>query len=164
MRIGIAVLISLWCAGCALSEKPAAVAPQQAAALEKPAPVADAAPPDSNAATERSQRRKLAASSTWRAPGCHQDSRPTGRPPILRPPRTNRRRTRRGEPEAVRGKASLLLADPGPCMPPTLRRLPKRVMPYIDPPRWGHVAEWLRNGLQNRVHQFNSGRGLHLNH
>ena len=27
--------------------------------------------------------------------------------------------------------------------------------------RWGHVAEWLRNGLQNRVHQFNSGRGLH---
>jgi hypothetical protein len=26
---------------------------------------------------------------------------------------------------------------------------------------WGHVAEWLRNGLQNRVHQFNSGRGLH---
>ena len=27
--------------------------------------------------------------------------------------------------------------------------------------RRGHVAEWLRNGLQNRVHQFNSGRGLH---
>ena len=26
---------------------------------------------------------------------------------------------------------------------------------------WGHVAEWLRNGLQNRVHRFNSGRGLH---
>jgi hypothetical protein len=24
------------------------------------------------------------------------------------------------------------------------------------------VAEWLRNGLQNRVHQFNSGRGLHI--
>ena len=23
------------------------------------------------------------------------------------------------------------------------------------------MAEWLRNGLQNRVHQFNSGRGLH---
>jgi hypothetical protein len=45
-----------------------------------------------------------------------------------------------------------------------LRRLPKRMMPYIDPPPWGHVAEWLRNGLQNRVHQFNSGRGLHLNH
>ena len=22
------------------------------------------------------------------------------------------------------------------------------------------MAEWLRNGLQNRVHQFNSGRGL----
>ena len=44
-----------------------------------------------------------------------------------------------------------------------LRRLPKRVMPYIDPLSWGHVAEWLRNGLQNRVHQFNSGRGLQLN-
>ena len=45
MRIGIALLISLWCAGCALSEKPAALAPapQQAAALEKTAPVADAA-------------------------------------------------------------------------------------------------------------------------
>ena len=25
------------------------------------------------------------------------------------------------------------------------------------------MAEWLRNGLQNRVHQFNSGRGLQLN-
>jgi hypothetical protein len=25
---------------------------------------------------------------------------------------------------------------------------------------WGHVAEWLRSGLQNRLHQFNSGRGL----
>jgi hypothetical protein len=39
-------------------------------------------------------------------------------------------------------------------------RLPKCLMLYIDPARWGHVAEWLRNGLQNRVHQFNSGRGL----
>jgi len=49
MRIGIAVLISLWCGGCAWLEKPAALAPapQQAAALEKTAPVppvADAAP------------------------------------------------------------------------------------------------------------------------
>src|ERR1700692_1854228 len=46
MRIGIAVLICLWCAGCALSEKPAALAPapQQAAALEKTVPDADAAP------------------------------------------------------------------------------------------------------------------------
>ena len=25
------------------------------------------------------------------------------------------------------------------------------------------MAEWLRNGLQNRVHQFNSGRGLQTN-
>jgi len=46
MRIGAAVLISLWCAGCAFSEKSAALAPapQQAAAPEKTAPVADAAP------------------------------------------------------------------------------------------------------------------------
>jgi hypothetical protein len=28
---------------------------------------------------------------------------------------------------------------------------------------YGHVAEWLRNGLQNRVPRFNSGRGLHFN-
>src|SRR5580704_13735779 len=27
-------------------------------------------------------------------------------------------------------------------------------------PVQGHVAEWLRNGLQNRVPRFNSGRGL----
>jgi hypothetical protein len=48
MRIGIVVLVSLWCGGCAWlgSEKPAAQAsaPQQAAALEKTAPVADTAP------------------------------------------------------------------------------------------------------------------------
>jgi hypothetical protein len=25
---------------------------------------------------------------------------------------------------------------------------------------WGHVAEWLRSGLQIRVPRFNSGRGL----
>jgi hypothetical protein len=30
--------------------------------------------------------------------------------------------------------------------------------------QWGHVAEWLRNGLQNRVLRFNSGRGLHPSH
>jgi hypothetical protein len=29
-------------------------------------------------------------------------------------------------------------------------RLPKPLMPYIDPRSWGHVAEWLRNGLQSR--------------
>jgi hypothetical protein len=39
--------------------------------------------------------------------------------------------------------------------------LPKPLIAGIDPPRWGHVAEWLRSGLQNRLHQFNSGRGLH---
>jgi hypothetical protein len=46
MRIGVVVLIALWCAGCAQSEKPStlASAPQQAAALEKSAPVADVAP------------------------------------------------------------------------------------------------------------------------
>jgi hypothetical protein len=27
--------------------------------------------------------------------------------------------------------------------------------------QWGHVAEWLRSGLQNRLLRFNSGRGLH---
>ena len=32
---------------------------------------------------------------------------------------------------------------------------------YIAFPQ-GLVAEWLRNGLQNRVHRFNSGRGLHF--
>jgi hypothetical protein len=26
----------------------------------------------------------------------------------------------------------------------------------------GHVAEWLRSGLQNRLRRFNSGRGLQL--
>jgi hypothetical protein len=31
----------------------------------------------------------------------------------------------------------------------------------IDPPPRGHVAEWLRSGLQNRLLRFNSGRGLH---
>jgi hypothetical protein len=29
--------------------------------------------------------------------------------------------------------------------------LPKRLIACIDPPRWGHVAEWLRNGLQMRA-------------
>jgi hypothetical protein len=28
--------------------------------------------------------------------------------------------------------------------------LPKYLMLYIDPRQWGHVAEWLRNGLQIR--------------
>jgi hypothetical protein len=41
------------------------------------------------------------------------------------------------------------------------RQLPKPLIACIDPPSWGHVAEWLRNGLQNRVLRFNSGRGLH---
>ena len=33
----------------------------------------------------------------------------------------------------------------------------------MSAPRWGHVAEWLRSGLQNRLPRFNSGRGLHFN-
>jgi hypothetical protein len=37
----------------------------------------------------------------------------------------------------------------------------RRVL-YSHPPD-GHVAEWLRNGLQNRVPRFNSGRGLQSN-
>jgi hypothetical protein len=45
MRVAPVLLISLSCAGCALSPKPVAPAPQQAAALEKPAPAADAEPP-----------------------------------------------------------------------------------------------------------------------
>jgi hypothetical protein len=27
---------------------------------------------------------------------------------------------------------------------------------------YGDVAEWLRSGLQNRLHRFNSGRRLHF--
>src|SRR5580693_4732328 len=33
-------------------------------------------------------------------------------------------------------------------------RLPMSGRAYMSSPSWGHVAEWLRNGLQNRVHQF----------
>jgi hypothetical protein len=45
MRIDLVLLISLSCAGCASFQKPVAQAPapQQAAAAENPAPVADAA-------------------------------------------------------------------------------------------------------------------------
>ena len=44
----------------------------------------------------------------------------------------------------------------------------KGALRYRDAPsavfskRPGHVAEWLRSGLQNRLRRFNSGRGLHL--
>jgi len=30
-------------------------------------------------------------------------------------------------------------------------QLPKPLIAGIDPARWGHVAEWLRSGLQSRV-------------
>ena len=37
------------------------------------------------------------------------------------------------------------------------RRADEDVSRFVE----GHVAEWLRTGLQNRVRRFNSGRGLH---
>ncbi len=48
--------------------------------------------------------------------------------------------------------------------------LPDTVRSYMTTAQWavlrgyalGDVAEWLRSGLQNRLHQFNSGRRLHL--
>ena len=43
-----------------------------------------------------------------------------------------------------------------------LGQLPKPLIACIEPALWGHVAEWLRNGLQNRELRFNSGRGLHF--
>src|SRR5215470_6466672 len=41
-------------------------------------------------------------------------------------------------------------------------RLRSRAWIVSYPHSKGHVAEWLRNGLQNRVPRFNSGRGLQL--
>jgi hypothetical protein len=43
----------------------------------------------------------------------------------------------------------------------TWQRLPKWLRLYNDPAQWGHVAEWLRAGLQNRLLGFESRRGLH---
>src|SRR6185312_17245574 len=44
---------------------------------------------------------------------------------------------------------------------PVLYRLGSRRRASHDTRRtYGHVAEWLRTGLQNRVRRFNSGRGL----
>ena len=39
--------------------------------------------------------------------------------------------------------------------------LPKALKEFMEMPPYGHVAEWLRSGLQNRLPRFNSGRGLH---
>src|SRR5690349_10664967 len=50
---------------------------------------------------------------------------------------------------AIAGEGSLLYGG-----------APSRRQRSADIP--GHVAEWLRNGLQNRVPRFNSGRGLHF--
>jgi hypothetical protein len=57
--------------------------------------------------------------------------------------------------------ASLRKSSLGNLRGPTCGWLPKPVIAYIGRRQWGHVAEWLRSGLQNRLHQFNSGRGLH---
>jgi hypothetical protein len=38
--------------------------------------------------------------------------------------------------------------------------LPKPLSVFMYRPSDGHVAEWLRSGLQNRLPRFNSGRGL----
>jgi hypothetical protein len=57
--------------------------------------------------------------------------------------------------QALLSRSGINMVDPG-C-----GQLPKPLIVYIDPPGWGHVAEWLRSGLQNRLLRFNSGRGLH---
>jgi hypothetical protein len=41
--------------------------------------------------------------------------------------------------------------------------LPKALKEFMEMPPYGHVAEWLRSGLQNRLPRFNSGRGLQQN-
>ena len=38
--------------------------------------------------------------------------------------------------------------------------LPKPLWKFMHRAPDGHVAEWLRSGLQNRLPRFNSGRGL----
>jgi hypothetical protein len=38
--------------------------------------------------------------------------------------------------------------------------LPKPLNSFMEMRVRGHVAEWLRSGLQNRLPRFNSGRGL----
>jgi hypothetical protein len=54
-----------------------------------------------------------------------------------------------------------MLPDNGPS---SIERAYRRRPPHsIAEAGNGHVAEWLRNGLQNRVPQFNSGRGLQYN-
>src|ERR1700738_608901 len=42
-----------------------------------------------------------------------------------------------------------------------MRPLHNRLRAITNCIRLGHVAEWLRSGLQNRLPRFNSGRGLH---
>ena len=41
--------------------------------------------------------------------------------------------------------------------------LPKGLASLMYRSPEGHVAEWLRSGLQNRLPRFNSGRGLQEN-
>jgi hypothetical protein len=95
MRIGIAVLICLWCAGCALSEKSAALAPapEQAAAPEKTAPVADAAPARfecSDGTISISQHGCLVSMAHARLPpGQQADRAPSSSAPIANQPPTD---------------------------------------------------------------------------
>jgi hypothetical protein len=83
MRIDLVLLISLSCAGCAMSPKPVAQtpAPQQAAAVEKPA-AADAAPAKfecSDGTTSFSQYGCLVNMARARLPPSQQtDGTPTG--------------------------------------------------------------------------------------
>jgi hypothetical protein len=90
----------------------------------------------------------MAASSAWHTPGSRQDRQPTGHFPIPRRLRTNRRRTRRNEPR-LHAEEAIPFLNRGRSA--EVGRLPKRMMLYIDPGPWGHVAEWLRNGLQSNM-------------
>ena len=78
--------------------------------------------------------------------------------------RADARRISRGASHAAGTRAETAaeagLSPPQAGLTRALPWLPIRRRPYKSSPPWGHVAEWLRNGLQNRVHQFNSGRGL----
>src|SRR5712691_7768710 len=63
--------------------------------------------------------------------------------------------SREGQPRRARKREAAVLRVPRFGL-----RRRARIVSY--PAARGHVAEWLRNGLQNRVPRFNSGRGLQL--
>jgi hypothetical protein len=64
----------------------------------------------------------------------------------------------------VKKLALLQLSAPAHASHDDAQALPNRLRAVTHAvatsPLDGHVAEWLRNGLQNRVPRFNSGRGL----